>query len=173
LQGTQKSSGPTPKGGPNTPAKAIPIQIDLMHLKIGKVVYVDYAGESPLVKEFRINLDQNYQNITDLNSVVRLIVLKAMMSSGISNLVNLDIGVLEGTLTGAFNTSTKLAAQAAAKSMDALTAAAENPGQVAGQAGGMFKGTTGTVENAAKEVVSGVKNAASSLKKLNPFGKSE
>ncbi len=173
LQGTQKAPAQTKKQEPQTPAKAMPVQIDMMRLKIGKVVYMDYSKGTPSTKEFLINLDQSYQNITDLNSVVRLIVLKAMMSSGISNLVNFDIGGLEGTLTGAFNTSTKLAAEAAAKSLDALKTAAGNPNAIAGQAGGMLKGTPGAVENTAKEVAGGIKSAASSLKKLNPFSKSE
>jgi len=172
LQGTTpKASTRTTQEAPKAPAKAIPIQIDSMRLKIGKVVYVDYSTGQPSTKEFLINLDQSYQNITDLNSVVRLIVLKAMMSSGISNLVNFDIGGLEGTLTGAFNTSTKLAAETAAKSLDALKTAAGNPSGIAGQAGGALKGTTGVVEGTAKEVTSGVKSAARSLKKLNPFSK--
>ena len=171
LQGTQKAS----QKGARVPVKGMPIQIDMMRLKIGKVVFVDYSGGSPSTKEFPINLDQSFQNITDLNSVVRLIVLKAMMSSGISHLVNFDIGGLEGTLTGAFNTSTKLAAQAAAKSLDTLKASAGDPNAIAGQAEGMFKGTPGVVENTAKEMTNSVKNAASSFKnKLKfSFGKSE
>jgi len=164
LQGTQKPSAPAPAQKRKAPAKALPVQIDNMRLKIGKVVYVDYSSGQPSTKEFLINLDQNYQNITDLNSVVRLIVLKAMMSSGIANLTNFDIGGLEGTLTGAFNTSTKLAAQAAAKSLDTLKTAAENPSGIPGQAGDVLKGTAGTVENAAKDVTSGVKSTASALK---------
>lgn len=169
LQGTQKAPAQTTQEKPNAPAKPVPIQIDKMRLKIGKVVYVDYSGGSPSTKEFLINLDQSYENITDLNSVVRLIVLKAMVSSGIANLVNFDLGGLEGTLTGAFNTSTKLAAQAAAKSMDALKTVAADPGAVAGQTGDMLKNTTGTVGSAAKEAASGVKSAASTLKKKLKF----
>ena len=148
LQGTQKPAAPTPQQKPKAPSKPIPIQIDTMRLKIGKVVYTDYSSGSPVTKEFRINLDQSFQNITDLNSVTRLIVMKAMMSSGISNLVNFDIGGLEGTLTGAFSNSTKIAAEAAAKSLDVLK--------------------TGDVGEAAKQLT----GAASSLKKKfkNPFG---
>ncbi|OGX11070.1 MAG: hypothetical protein A2351_08375 [Omnitrophica bacterium RIFOXYB12_FULL_50_7] len=175
LQGTQKASAhaQATKQEPKAPAKALPIKIDMMRLKIGKVVYMDYSGGKLSTREFRINLDQSFQNITDLNSVVRLIVLKAMMSSGISNLVNFDIGGLEGTLTGAFNTSTKLAAQVAAKSLDTLKTVAENPSALAVQAGGVLKDTAGTVESTAKEVTGGVKSAARSLKnKLKlPFGK--
>jgi len=173
LQGTQKPSAQMPRTESKAPAKAIPIEIDMMRLKIGKVVYIDYSSGQPSTKEFRIDLDQSYQNITDLNSVVRLIVLKAMMSSGISNLVNFDIGSLEGTLTGAFSTSTKLAAQAAAKSLDTLKTAARDPSAIADQAEGVFKGTSDAVGSTAKEMAGGVKNVASSLKKLNPFSKSE
>jgi hypothetical protein len=175
LQGTQKASAQTTRQEPKAPAKAVPIQIDMMRLKIGKVVYADYSSGSPSTKEFLINLDQSYQNITDLNSVVRLIVLKAMMSSGISNLVNFDIGGLEGTLTGAFNTSTKMAAQAAAKSLNTLKTAAEDPGAIAGQAQDALKSTTGVVGNTAKEVTDSVKDVASSLRNKfkNPFGRSE
>jgi uncharacterized protein involved in outer membrane biogenesis len=162
LQGTQKPSAQKPQQEPKAPAKPIPVQIDRMRLKIGKVVFVDYSSGSPSTKEFLINLDQSYQNITDLNSVVRLIVLKAMMTSGISNLVNFDIGGLQGTLSGAFNTSAKLAAQAAAKSLDTLKTAAQDPNQIAGKAEDALKDTTGAV-----------KDAASSLKKLNPFAKNE
>lgn len=164
LQGTQKASAPTTSQKPQAPAKPIPIQIDMMRLKIGKVVYVDYSSGSPSTKEYPINFDQSFQNITDLNSVVRLIVLKAMMSSGISNLVNFDLGDLEGTLTGTFSTSTKMAAEVAAKSLDTLKTAATNPSTLAGKAEGALKDTTGAVENTAKGVASGVKSAASSLK---------
>ena len=164
LQGIQKTSVPATQEKPKTPAKALPIQIDMMRLKIGKVVYVSYSGGQPSSKEFLINLDQSYQNITDLNSVVRLIVLKAMLSSGISNLVNFNIDGLEGTLTGAFSTSTKLAAEAAAKSLDILKTDAGHPSAIAGQVEGVLKSTPGAAESTVKEVASGVKGAAGSLK---------
>jgi hypothetical protein len=164
LQGTQKAPAQTTQQKSKTQAKPIPIQIDMMRLKIGKVVYTDYSGGQPSTKEFRINLDQSYENITDLYSVVRLIVLKAMLSSGISNLVNFDIGGLEGTLTGAFTTSTKLAAQAAAKSLDILKTAAENPGAISGRVGGVLQDTSGAAESTVTTVTGGVKNVASSLK---------
>ena len=155
LQGTQKAPArTTTKQEPKAPAKAIPIQIDLMRLKIGKVVYVDYSNGSPSTKEFLIDLDQSYQNITDLNSVVRLIVLKAMMSSGISHLVNFDIGGLEGTLTGSFNIPTKMAAEAAA----VLKTAGENPSALVGQS-----------ESVLKSSASAVKSVASSLKNKLKF----
>jgi uncharacterized protein involved in outer membrane biogenesis len=174
LQGTQKPSTQTTKQEPKAPAKPIPVQIDTMRLKIGKVVYVDYSSGKPVTKEFRINLDQSYQNITDLYSVVRLIVLKAMMSSGISNLVNFDINGLQGSVTDTLSASTKMATEAAAKGLATLKTEAGNPSALAGQAGGVLKSASGTVENTAKEMAGGVKSVTSSLtNKLNPFKKSE
>lgn len=164
LQGTQKPSAQKPSEGPKAPAKPVPVQIDVMRLRIGKVVYEDYSSGQPSTKEFLINLDQVFQNITDLNSVVRLIVLKAMMSSGLSNLVNFDLGGLEGALTGAFQGSAKFATQAASQGLNTLANAVQQPGQVAGQAGEALKSTAGTVEDTAKTVTSGVKDAASALK---------
>ncbi len=164
LQGTPQASASISKPGPKAPAKAVPIQIDMMHFKIDKVVYVDYSGGQPSTKEFRMNLDQSYQNITDLNSIVRLIVLKVMINSGISNLVNFDIGGLEGTLTGAFNTSTKLAAQTAAKSLSALKTVAQDPSRLAGKTGDMLGTTTGAVGDTAKGLTREMKNAAGTLR---------
>jgi hypothetical protein len=157
LQGTQKPSAQRPGQGSKTPAKPIPIQIDMMRLKIGKVVYVDYASGNPAIREFRINFDQSFQNITDLNSVMRLIVLKAMMSSGISNLVNFDVQGLAGSLV---NDSTQLATWFAEKGFDTMKTAAENPSQI----GGMLQNAPGSVESAAKDVTSEVKSAASAIK---------
>ena len=123
-----------------------------MRLKIGKVVYTDYSSGQPVNKEFKINIDQTYENITDLYSVARLIVLKAMMSSGISNLVNFDVKGLQGSVTDALNASTKLAAEAAAKSLDTLKTEATNPSAIAGQAEGALKGTTSSVKNVASSL---------------------
>lgn len=162
LQGTQKAPAQAKKEAPKAPAKPIPVQIDRMHLKIGKVVYVDYSSGQPVTKEFLINVDQNYENITDLYSVVRLIVLKAMMSSGLANLTNFDITGLESSVTDALGASSKAAAEA----LNSLKGVASDPSAVAGQTGSVLK-------NTASSVTGGVKDAASSLKKLNPFAKSE
>lgn len=121
LQGTQKPS--TEAQGPvsKAPAKPIPVQIDLLTLKIGKVVYEDYSSGSPVTKTFNINFNESYRNITDLNAVARMIVLKAMMSSGISNLVNFDIQGLSGTMTDVLNSSAQMATQKAEAALKATT----------------------------------------------------
>jgi len=173
LAGTQRPSAGTPQQEPKAPSKPMPMQIDVMRLKIGKVVYIDYAGGQPATKEFKINLDQTFENISDLQSVVRLIVLKAMLSSGLSNLVNFDIAGLQNAVTDSLNASARMAAEAAQKGLNTLKNTVGDPNAIAGQAGTALKSTTGAVTDTAKSVSSSVTSAASSLKKLNPFGKSE
>jgi hypothetical protein len=173
LAGTQKPSAQKPQQEPTTPSKPMPMQIDVMRLKIGKVVYIDYSGGQPTTKEFKINLDQTFQNISDLQSVVRLIVLKAMLSSGLSNLVDFDIAGLQSAVTDSLNASAKMAAEAAQKGLDTLKNAVGDPSAIAGKTGDTLKSTTGAVTDTAKNVSGTVTSAASSLKKLNPFSKSE
>ncbi len=169
LQGTKPAPAETKKQEPKAPAKAMPIQIDRFRLKVGKVVYVDYSSGKPVTKEFLFNLDETYQDITDPNKLVSLIVFKIMTKSALANLTNFDIGSLEGTVSGVVGSATDVAA----KGLDAVKSAAQDPAALAGQTGAALKSTTGAVTDTAKELTSSVSGAASSLKKLNPFAKSE
>ncbi|MFH1776446.1 MAG: AsmA family protein [Candidatus Omnitrophota bacterium] len=75
------------------------IQIDVLLLKVGKVVYKDYARGAPKVMEFNVNIDQRYENITDPEVLGQLIIAKALMNTTIANLTNYDLGVLTVGLT--------------------------------------------------------------------------
>ena len=76
------------------------IQIDLLELKIDKVIYKDYSkGTSPKVKEYNVNIDERYEDITDPQSLVRLIIIKALRNTTITRLANFDIGKLRKGLT--------------------------------------------------------------------------
>ena len=86
------------------------IQIDSLTLKIGKVLYKDYsAGPEPVIKEFDINIDQKYSNITDPYSLVSLIVVKALKDTNVSMLTNFDIQGLQGTIGGTIGTAVSTA----------------------------------------------------------------
>ena len=53
-----KTAAPAEKG------KAPEIQIDVLELKVGKVLYKDYSkGGAPQVQEFNLNLDERYTDI--------------------------------------------------------------------------------------------------------------
>ncbi|MBW1679539.1 MAG: hypothetical protein JRJ08_05285 [Deltaproteobacteria bacterium] len=76
--------------------KIPPMQIDILKLKIGKVIYKDYSkGEQPKVRTFDVSIDERFENITDPQSLVRLIVMKALMGTTIAKLADFDLGKLK------------------------------------------------------------------------------
>ncbi len=78
-------------------------KIDILELKIGKVIYKDYSGSSLQVKGYNININERYENITDPQAFIRLIVVKALMNTNIANLANFDLRSLENITSGALN----------------------------------------------------------------------
>jgi uncharacterized protein involved in outer membrane biogenesis len=98
LQGDKKTSG-------KKKAKK-KIQIDRLRLRIGKVVYRDYSGGGgPTVKEYQLNIDQEFRNIDDPDALVRLIVFKALVNTSIAYLTGFDLNALSAgipsSITGA------------------------------------------------------------------------
>ena len=130
------------------------IQIDLLELKIDKVVYKDYSkGGSPKVREFNVNIDERYENITDPQSFVRLIIVKALKNTTIASLANFNIGKLQKGLTDTVRKTAEKALQAPGKAVEA--------------------GTDLIEEKAAETAKETVGKAADTLKKFLPFGKKE
>jgi hypothetical protein len=97
--------------------KAPEMQIDSLHLKIGKVIYKDYStgSENPYIREFNVNINEKYSNINDPYSLVSIIVVKALMDTAIASLTNFDLGGLSNTVTGTLSRATKLATDTAGK----------------------------------------------------------
>ncbi len=127
------------------------IAIDRLELVIERVVFKDYSsggdplrrGE-PLVHEFNVNLHERYERITNPESLVNLIVFKALANTTIANLTHFDVGILKGPLNDTLATSTKLAGGAISK------------------AGGVFSQVTGEAPDMAKNVASTVTNTVKS-----------
>jgi len=67
------------------------IQIDRLVLRVGKVIYKDYSGTTPMIREFDINLNETHENITDINALVPLLVSKALINTTIASLANYDM----------------------------------------------------------------------------------
>ncbi|UCB56489.1 MAG: hypothetical protein JSV30_04585 [Candidatus Omnitrophota bacterium] len=73
------------------------IQIDILELKIGKVLYKDYSkGGEPSVKEFDVNIHEKYENIDNPYALVSLIVVKSLMKTNIARLADFDLEGLKG-----------------------------------------------------------------------------
>ncbi|HPW77511.1 MAG: hypothetical protein BWY44_00787 [Candidatus Omnitrophica bacterium ADurb.Bin292] len=150
----------TSSGKPETPkkeTKAMPIQLDHVHLKIGKVVFIDRSGAQESVREFNINLDESYENITEQGALIRVIVLRVMTKTPLAMLTNFDLGSLQSSVGGIVGSATDLASQTAAKGLDTIKTTTSMAGSLAGDAKDTVKDAAGTV-----------KSIAGKLK--NPFG---
>jgi len=93
--------------------KEIKMQIDLLELKIDKAFYKDYsAGAEPSIKEYDINLDERYTNITNLYALVGIIVVKALGNTSIVSLTGFDINNVHGYVGDAFSRAKNMAGRA-------------------------------------------------------------
>ncbi len=159
-----KSSGAAPqeKEGPKEekPSQAPEIQIDSLELKIGRVIYKDYtAGDEPRVQEFNVNLDERYENITNPQALVGLIVFKALAKTSLKNLVNLD--TYKNLAKGALATAQKVVTKTAETAKKAAEKTAETAKKAADK-------TAETAKEAAKKTGETLEKATESLKGLFP-----
>ena len=132
-------------------AKMPEFQIDVLELKIGKVVYKDYSrGLPPRVREFNVNINERYENITNPYTFASLIVVKALMNTTIASLANFDLGPLKGEVTETLKKATKITQEAVGKAVEA--------GKEVGE----------KAKEAAKEAV---EKTTDTIKEILPFGK--
>lgn len=192
LQGDKKEGAPKEEK-PKEKGEAPQIQLDVLKLKLGQVVYKDYSkgGNEPAVKTFKMDIQEEYTNITDPNNLVRLIVLKVMMGTPLAALTNFDLGPLQDGLGNVLASGTKItgelfdsgsaaAKDAMNKGTEALKDLADNDIADTGKklASDMSEGTkelTKELGDTAKGLTDGLKDTTGALKeslKL-PFGKSE
>ena len=146
------------------------LQIDLLVLKIDRVIYKDYSkGTPPKERVFNVNVDERYENITDPKSFVRLIVLKALKNTTIASLTNFDLGKLQSGISGAVKKTAELVQEAKGRAIEAgskkVKETAEETVEKAAEAG---KDAGEKVKEAAKNTVD---KAADTIKKILPFGK--
>jgi len=101
-------------------AKMPEIQIDKLDLKIGKVIYKDYSSASaPMVKEFNVDIDEHYENITDPNALVKLIVNKALAKTAIRHLADFALDPIKEEMTKTIESTTKAAKEVTEKTLEA------------------------------------------------------
>jgi hypothetical protein len=127
------------------------IQIDSLELKIGKVIFKDYsAGGAPSVREFNINLNERYSNITDPYSLASLIVVRALTNTTIANLTNFNLQGLQGTVSDTLGTAEKVATEAVAKAGETAERAVQVTGTAAKQTQEMVKKTAEVLKDVFK-----------------------
>jgi len=122
------------------------IKIDVLKLKIDKVYYKDYSkGGEPSVQEYNVNIDAAYENITNPQALVSLIVVKALANTTISSLANFDLGPLAEGLKGGVKDAGAIISGLAGNTLEM---------------GKNLGGKTGNI----------IKNTTDKIKKLLPFG---
>ena len=86
------------------------LQIDVFELKIGTVLYKDYSkGEKPDVKTYPLNINERFEDITDVSVLWSVILTKALIKTAIPALVNFPIDLFKNTAGGVLKGATNLA----------------------------------------------------------------
>lgn len=157
LQKAQQPSQPAPSQGKQEKGQPMAIQIDNFHLKVGKASFVNYSSGQPSVQDFNVGLDEHYQNITDPNKLVALIVVKVMMRTPLAMLSGFNLGGLQTSIAGIAGSAAEVAGKFAAQGIDTLKDATGVTTQVAGKAEDTLKSTAGTVKDVASSLKSKLK----------------
>ncbi len=79
------------------PGEEMPMQIDVLTLGMGKIVFKDYsAGKEPVIKVYDINIHKSYKNITNANQLAALILAEPMKAAGIQGAAIYGISMFAG-----------------------------------------------------------------------------
>jgi uncharacterized protein involved in outer membrane biogenesis len=85
------------------------IRIDELDLKIGEVVYKDFSLVSdPKPVKYNVNLHEKFHNITDLDEMGKLILVKALLKTNIAGLANFDIDFLQSGISESLTKATDI-----------------------------------------------------------------
>ncbi len=85
-----KALKPPPGGEPPK------FRIDDFNLAIGQVIYKDYSRTpGPMVKEFNLNANEHFSDITSPYDLVRLMILKTLTKTSIAGLANIDLNSIK------------------------------------------------------------------------------
>ena len=80
-------------------SKKSKIQIDTLKLKLGTVIYKDYSvGSEPKIVTFNINLDDEYENITNPAMIGSIVFTKIMAQTSLSSLTGIDMSSINDVL---------------------------------------------------------------------------
>jgi hypothetical protein len=154
-----KALGPaTAKGQAQpAPAQGMPnLEIDVLALKVGKVVYRDETTSPATVKEFAVNLDERHEHITHPTILAGLIVSRALMKTTVAQLANFDVAGLQAVVTQGLRESAGRVAETTGALADRVTK----------DAGAMTRGAAGVTREAAGAAQEAVGEATGMVKKI-------
>ena len=77
--------------------KKVSFTIDLLKLKIGRVISKDYSiGEQPVIKVYEVGLNKSYKNINSQRQLIALIITEPMKAAGIRGAAIYGVSALTG-----------------------------------------------------------------------------
>jgi len=123
------------------PAKALPFRIDVLELKVDRVVYKDYTKSPAQVQAFDVNIDERYQDITNPYSFAALVVARALTKTTVARLAQFDVAGLQASVTNALQASaSQLSGQLGQQVGQVGQEAFGEAGQAVEEAAGALKG---------------------------------
>lgn len=109
----------------DSPSSSAPTVIfDKIHLKGGRVVYADYRQAPPKVTETQVDIDDTYENTTDLYALGEAIARKAFSGGPLSGL---DLGSLQSGVVAAVSSGTEAIRSATKQTVDAVKGVLQGP----------------------------------------------
>ncbi len=157
-----------PAAAQTQPAASAPeFQIDVLELKVGKVVYRDYTGGgTPKIKEFAVNIDERYEHITNPYTFAGLVVTRALFKTTVGQLANFDVAGLQTNVANALKASAGALTETMTKGLGDAQAMSKqvlgNTTDILSHPGDVASG----VKDTGKQALGAAKDAAGSLKKL-------
>lgn len=89
LAKAKEKEGVAPAAEDEKPPK---VKIDLLELKIGKVIYKDYTqGAKPFIVETNLNIDEKFKNITDAYSIMNILVVEAVKKAALEQYLSITL----------------------------------------------------------------------------------
>lgn len=102
-----------------------------LELKIDEVNMLDYSqGQQPEEKKFMVNINEQFSNVDNFKGLLKIIMIKALAKTTISDMVNLNLPALKQDVQGALNSSVSLLGKAFNKVKDATKNVVEKTGDV-------------------------------------------
>jgi len=99
IQDGEEDDEPDDMSDEKEKSKKYKIQIDSLKLKLGTVVYKDYSvGSEPKIATFNINLDDEYEDITNPAMIGSIIFTKIMTQTSLSSLTGIDMSSINNVL---------------------------------------------------------------------------
>ncbi|GJQ58795.1 MAG: hypothetical protein D8M57_06395 [Candidatus Scalindua sp. AMX11] len=145
------------------------LQIDLMKLKVGKVIYKDYTkGTPPKVSEFNVNIDEQYENISDPYALSSLILVTALKKTTIAKLANFNLGPFQDEVRGKVLDVTKKFKETSGTLKEIGQSAEKEVQTTVEKAVESSRDAEKKIGDTAKETV---EKATDTFKKILPFGK--